>query len=188
MTSLGLICQTVASSSFQAAYVPGLELSIQMAARASKRKKSSRARAWDRSALMQKMLRRSWTQLVDTAACSCEERRMPMVRQPTSPVPGRSTWITSAPISAANSAAKGWAISVPEDTMRTPWSGPKGCGTKLASLINHLPGDRGATYSVQFVTVAEPGGTCEPAPAGYDLRPGAGPPSAGLHVLLWMPS
>ena len=53
---------------------------------------------------------------------------MPIVRQPTSPIPGRSIWITSAPISAASSAANGCAINVPVETILTPCSGPNFSG------------------------------------------------------------
>ena len=50
-----------------------------------------------------------------------------------SPLPGRSIWITSAPISAAIAAAKGSATMVPVESMRTPWSGPNRSVTNVGS-------------------------------------------------------
>ena len=53
-------------------------------------------------------------------------------------MPGRSIWITSAPISAASSAANGCATSVPVERIRTPWSGPKGSGIRDFPVILYL--------------------------------------------------
>ncbi len=70
---------------------------------------------------MQKTLRRSWTQLVAVSPLPSRVlSRMPMVRQPTSPTPGRSIWMTSAPMSAASAAPNGWAIRVPLEMIFTP--------------------------------------------------------------------
>ena len=60
---------------------------------------------------------------------------MPILRHPTSPIPGRSIWITSAPISAASSAANGCAIRVPVETIFTPCSGPNSSVTRFSMLM-----------------------------------------------------
>src|SRR5712692_2380171 len=94
-------------------------------------RKRSRPRGWERSSVTHSTLRRSCIQLVATPGPPSRAGRWtPSKRHPTSPAPGRSTWITSAPISAHIAAAKGWAISVPVETTRTPCSGPNGSGTR----------------------------------------------------------
>src|SRR6266851_198550 len=122
-------------------------------------RKRSRPRGWERSSVTHSTLRRSCIQLVATPGPPSRAGSwMPSVRHPTSPAPGRSTWITSAPISAHIAAAKGWAISVPVETTRTPWSGPNGSGTRDFPAIpifyryeNFWPDD--ALFDAQPATV-----------------------------------
>ena len=52
----------------------------------------------------------------------------------TSPMPGRSIRITSAPISAALAAEMCWATMVPVERMRTPCSGPNCSGSRDSAL------------------------------------------------------
>src|SRR5579875_2602512 len=110
---------------------PGGELSIQMSARSSRRISSSGPRAG--SSVTQNMLRRSWIQFEPTQCPSPASTFIPEVRYG-SPWRGGSIWITSAPISAASEAAKGWAILVPVDTIRTPLKAPNACGTRFLSF------------------------------------------------------
>ena len=56
----------------------------------------------------------------------------------TSPSLGRSMWITSAPISAAIPAAKGWAIIVPLEMIRTPCRGPN-CSERIGGRSDCIP-------------------------------------------------
>jgi hypothetical protein len=136
MTSFGLTLNTLASSRPHREYEPGLELSIQMSARAIILRNSSLPFGLEKSSVTPKTLRRSWMKFVETGSPpSLASNRMPMVRHPASPLPGRSTWMTSAPISAASSAANGCAMSVPVDTIFTPCKGPKASGTSVFSGI-----------------------------------------------------
>src|SRR6266852_2672449 len=100
-------------------------------------RKRSRPRGLERSSVTHSTLRRSCIQLVATPGPPSRAGSWtPSVRHPTSPAPGRSTWITSAPISAHIAAANGWAINVPVETTRTPWSGPNGSGTRDFAAIS----------------------------------------------------
>src|SRR5712692_7333010 len=156
-------------------------------------RKRSRPRGLERSSVTHSTLRRSCIQLVATPGPPSRAGSwMPSVRHPTSPAPGRSTWITSAPISAHIAAAKGWAISVPVETTRTPWSGPNGSGTRdfpailIFYLYENLWPDDALFDAERATSVRRPGATHHPRPSAMVLtnRNGVNSPVVSIETVL----
>ena len=106
MTSLGFVCSTTSSVNPHLVYDPGLELSIQMSQTCTNFRNTAWPSGWLKSSVTYNSLRRSCIHVVATLPVpSLVGSCIPRCRQAASPSPGRSTWITSAPISAAKAAA-----------------------------------------------------------------------------------
>ena len=112
-----------------------MELSIQMSMWGISSRKRSLPRGVDRLRVVWKLLRRFCTQPEATVEPSAAGIGNSRLRHTASPGPVRSIWITSAPISAAMAAAKGWAIMVPVDRIRTPCRGPNCRGNSGGGLF-----------------------------------------------------